>query len=208
VSDDATDELYALPLEEFTAARNALAKTEPSAKDLKKPSRAAWTVNQLARERRGDVKALVDAGRRLRKAQASGRDMAAATADERKALDRLLDAAREHGATTDAVVSGVRSTLQAAAADDEAAERVLEGRLEKELDAPGFGPLLTAAAAVPQRAKPKQVPKRDRAREEAERRRARAAQAALREAERAEAAARREWEKAKSALERARAAAG
>ena len=202
------DELYALPLEEFTVARNALAKEQPEVKELKKPSRAAWTVNQLARERRSDVKALVEAGRKLRKAQAAGTDMAAATEAERKALDTLLEAARERGATTDAILGGVRSTLQAAAADDEAAERVLEGRLEKELEAPGFGPLLAAAAAAPQPAKRKQAPRRDRAREEAERKRAREAQAALREAERTEAAARREWEKAKAALERARAAAG
>jgi hypothetical protein len=200
------DELYGLPLEEFTAARNALAKEQPEVKELKKPSRAAWTVNQLARERGKDVKALVEAGRKLRKAQASGTDMAAATEEERKALEALLRAARERGATTDPILGGVRSTLQAAAADDEAAERVLAGRLEKELDAPGFGPLLAAAAAAPR--PKKQAPKRDRAREEAERKRAREAQAALREAERAEAAARREWEKAKAALERARAAAG
>ena len=174
------DDLYALPLEEFTAARNALAKEQPEVKELKKPSRAAWTVNQLARERPKDVRALVEAGRKLRKAQAGGTDMAAATEEERKALESLLRAARQQGATTDAILGGVRSTLQAAAADDEAAERVLEGRLEKELEAPGFGPLLAAAAAAP-RAR-KQAPKRDRAREEAERKRAREAQAALRDA--------------------------
>jgi hypothetical protein len=43
------DELYQLPLDEFTAARNALAKStgDASIKKLEKPSLSAWAVNQL-----------------------------------------------------------------------------------------------------------------------------------------------------------------
>jgi hypothetical protein len=200
------DALYALPLDEFTAARNELAKREPSAKALKKPSRAAWVVNQLARTRRDELDALVDAGDRLRKAQAEGKNFAAATAAEREALRRLLDEARALGATSDAILDGVRSTLQAAAADEDAAEQVRAGRLEHELDAPGFESVLAAAAAVPR--KQSAPPPRDRKREQAEQRRRDELQSALRAAERTEAAARKEWEKARDALERARQAAG
>ena len=48
-ADDKIDPLYQLPLDEFTAARNALAKEtgDGSIKKLEKPNLAAWAVNQL-----------------------------------------------------------------------------------------------------------------------------------------------------------------
>ena len=49
--DDQIDRLYQLPLDEFTSARNALAKEAgPEAaaiKRLEKPNTAAWAINQL-----------------------------------------------------------------------------------------------------------------------------------------------------------------
>jgi hypothetical protein len=204
---DQADALYALPLDEFTAARNELAKTQPEVKSLKKPARAAWTVNQLARTRRKDVEALIDAGRKLRTAQAEGGDFAAAMKAEREALRPLLDAARGLGATTNAILDRVRDTLQAAAADDEAAEQVLAGRLEHELDAPGFDPLLAAAAAAPRkpRAAAKPAPAADRKREQEHRKRVAEAEAQLRDAERTERRTHAEWERAQREVERARA---
>jgi hypothetical protein len=208
--DDELDRLYELPAEEFTAARNALAKTRPEVKSLKRPSQAAWIVNQLARRRRGDIEGLVAAGRQLRQAQARGADMTAALREEREALNALVAEATKLGARTDTIESRVRETLQAAAADDEAAARVLEGRLEKELDAPGFAPLLAAAAAAgpaPKRPEAKEQPRRrDRAAERRAQQRVRDAETALRQAEREEGQARREWERAQKAVERARAA--
>ncbi|HEX6580351.1 MAG TPA: hypothetical protein VF195_05715, partial [Actinomycetota bacterium] len=59
------DELYGLPLERFTAERDALAKELASAGDrdgaarvkaLRKPVVAAWAVNLLAREDPDGVK--------------------------------------------------------------------------------------------------------------------------------------------------------
>lgn len=210
MADDELDRLYELPAEEFTAARNALAKSRPEVKGLKRPSQAAWIVNQLARRRRGELEELVAAGRQLRQAQARGADMTAALREEREALNALVAEAEKLGAHTDTIAGRVRETLQAAAADDEAAERVLEGRLEKELEAPGFAPLLAAAAAAgPARKRPagkEQPPRRDRAAERKSQQRVRDAETALRQAEREEAQARREWERAQKALERARAA--
>jgi hypothetical protein len=212
VSDNELDRLYELPAEEFTAARNALAKSRPEVKGLKRPSQAAWIVNQLARRRRGDLEGLVAAGRQLRQAQARGADMTAALREEREALNALVAEAQKLGARTDMVANRVRETLQAAAADDEAAARVLEGRLEKELEAPGFAPLLAAAAAAGPARKGKrpagkeQPPRRDRAAERKAQQRVRDAETALRQAEREEAQARREWERAQKALDRARAA--
>lgn len=209
MSEDELDRLYELPAEEFTAARNALAKRLPEAKGLKRPSQAAWIVNQLARRRRDQLEGLVAAGRQLRQAQARGADMTTALREEREALEGLVAEARKLGARTDTVATRVRETLQAAAADDEAAARVLEGRLEKELEAPGFAPLLAAAAAAaPARKRPaqKEPPRRDRAAERAAQQRLREAEAVLKQAEREEAQARREWERAQKAVERARAA--
>ncbi len=68
---DEVDRLYKLPLEEFTAARNELAKRlgDTSVKQLKKPTVPAWTVNQLARTREVDVRRLLRAGEQLEQAQ-------------------------------------------------------------------------------------------------------------------------------------------
>ncbi|MBA3735112.1 MAG: hypothetical protein H0W90_07940 [Actinobacteria bacterium] len=72
------DRLFEVPPEEFTAARNALArrlKDEGDAsaadevKQLSKPSIATWAINQLARDYQGTVKLLLESASRLRKAQ-------------------------------------------------------------------------------------------------------------------------------------------
>ena len=66
-------ELYGLPLERFTEERNALVKElrkegrrEEAAEvsNLRKPSVAAWAVNQLLRTQRRDVAKLFEAGGR------------------------------------------------------------------------------------------------------------------------------------------------
>src|SRR4029453_16856721 len=72
------DRLYALPLEEFTAARNDLARRLTKAgradaagevKKLPKPSVPVWTANQLARREPGELRALLRSAEELRKAQ-------------------------------------------------------------------------------------------------------------------------------------------
>lgn len=147
-------ELYALPLEGFTAARNALARelasngdAEGSArvKALAKPSRAAWVVNQLVREGRDDLRSLLDAGDRLRKAQrraVSGRgaDEFRDRADERRRLiTALVERARSYEGGAGAA-DQVAATLDAASADPDAARLVLAGTLAKPLPPPtGFG---------------------------------------------------------------------
>lgn len=67
------DELYALPLDAFTHARNALAKTlsgndKKVIASLVKPSVAMWVVNQLYWQDAPTYKALVDASDKLRTA--------------------------------------------------------------------------------------------------------------------------------------------
>jgi hypothetical protein len=147
------DRLYGLPVEEFTAARNDLAKrlraegeraAPARVKELRKPTAAAGVVNRLARSERMNMRALLTAGERLRNAQAKllkgGAPNAVhkAAEDERKALSALLDAARRDGAG-EPVLRKVEQTLRAAAIDEEARELIKQGRLTEDLQPVGFG---------------------------------------------------------------------
>ncbi|WP_437656113.1 hypothetical protein [Sorangium sp. So ce1182] len=76
--DDEVDDLYKKPLGDFTRARDELAKRLRQAGDkaasdrvkaLRRPTAAAWTLNQLARRYPQRMEALLDAGERLREAQ-------------------------------------------------------------------------------------------------------------------------------------------
>jgi len=192
------DALYRGPLEEFTGKRNELAKSLRSegkaeaadwVKGLRKPTRAAWLVNQLATRKAGEVKKLLEIGDRLRAAQeemlAGATDRARlreAASREQQTIDSLLDTAaaigREHG-VGDQILTRVGETLQAAAADPEVAEAIRVGRLDREQRSASIGLVGPAAPAAPAR-------KRDaKEREAAERRerqqRARERKAAERE---------------------------
>ncbi len=162
------DDLYGLPLDRFIPERGALAKAlradkrrEEAAEvaGLRKPSVAAWAVNQLVRTQGGAVQDLYDAGDALRGAQSDllagrgdGRALRAAGEQERAAVDRLVDAARgllssEGHELSPAVVDRVADTLHAAALDEDARAQVREGRLERELRHVGLG--LGEGAAAP-----------------------------------------------------------
>src|SRR5207245_6823398 len=74
----ASDELYALPLADFTKARDELVRhlrreglrhEAQAVKALRKPTIAAWTLNQLARRRPEEVERLLAIGKRMRTAQ-------------------------------------------------------------------------------------------------------------------------------------------
>ena len=157
--DSSVDRLYAAPLAEFTERRDELARSlrgegEREAADevkaLRKPTVAAWAVNQLVRREKMRVRGLLTAGERLRGAHEKllrggpATAVQAATEDERKATRALVEAAES--ILEEAGHSGIRSTLvrveetlHAAAADEELATRLQEGRLVKEEEAVGFG---------------------------------------------------------------------
>src|SRR2546430_4625643 len=80
VVDKAADELYRLAPADFTKARDELARRlrkegrhdeADAVKKLRRPTVAAWALNQLARRRPEDVRRLLDTGARLREAQES-----------------------------------------------------------------------------------------------------------------------------------------
>ncbi|MBA2537207.1 MAG: hypothetical protein H0V20_07230, partial [Actinobacteria bacterium] len=124
-------------------------------KRLAKPPAPVWAINQLARRRRADVRALVKAAARLREVQGSGRgDFAKAATAERAAVAKLVAAAagilREGGAApTDATLGRVATTLHAAATSDESRGELERGRLRAELEPPGFGALLGTVPEPP-----------------------------------------------------------
>jgi hypothetical protein len=164
---DELDALWGLPLEEFTAARDALAKrlradgqrdeaAEVAA--LRKPTVAAWVVNRLARDRRDDMRELVTAAEAIRAGRRDGDERFRETADRltRSAREVLSDAGRP---TSDAVIREVATTLRAGAA--EAPEELVAGRLSHALEPSGFEAMASAAPRErPARAAP--APKRPR----------------------------------------------
>lgn len=173
------DELYGLPGEEFTAARNELAKRLRAAgqaegsdevKALRKPSAPAALVNRLARERSKEVKALLAAGEALRKAHGrGGTALRDAAEKERRAIDSLVAEARlVEPDASDATLTRVASTLRAAAVDPESRPLLERGRLAAEVEAAGFGALAGLSIAAPAEKRPgakgaakKGAPKRD-----------------------------------------------
>jgi len=140
------DQLYHLPLDEFTAARNALARTAgddaAEVRQLPKPSIAAWAVNQLYWKRRDTYDALVEASVALRKTHKTilgGRraDLREPSRAHEEALDVALKATlatlQEAGhPVTDATRNGVLTTLRALPTNGS------PGRLAETLQPGGF----------------------------------------------------------------------
>jgi hypothetical protein len=203
--DPQIDDLYKLPLDEFTKARNALAKTL-SGKDksavtaLAKPSVAMWAINQLYWRDLPAYKALVDASEKLRaahRAALNGRKVETRAPDElhkttlEKAYARTIAVAEKNGTSlTDSVRDAIRRTLAAFPTDES------PGRLTREPAPVGFS-LLTGVKPRPidvKREKGKDTPAAP-----ATPTRAEVKQAKLAEARRkaAEAQARKDEEKAR-----------
>ena len=174
---DEVDELFKLPLAEFTDARNALAKRLKQTgrandanlvKTLTKPSVSAWTVNQLYWDHRAEFETLLAAGQRVREAQVSGAasrlsEMRAALDARHKALIELSDLAssllRETGSNpSPETIRRITTTLEAVSA---LADGPSLGRLTQDVDPPGFESLASfmagtgtvKASAKPARAK-------------------------------------------------------
>jgi hypothetical protein len=156
------DELYGLALDRFVGERTALARELRAGGEreqagrvaaLRKPSVAAWAVNQLVRTQSRGFEELIEAGDALGAAQANlvaGRGDARAL---REAVERERGAAAALVAIASGLLSGdghelsaaildrVADTLHAAALDASAREEVRGGRLVRELQHAGLGGL-------------------------------------------------------------------
>jgi len=147
-----TQKLYGLPLSQFTAARNARAKTlrksDPelaaAVAALPKPSVSAGALNELVHEDPSEVRALVQSGKRLRQAQEAavsgkkGADLNEAIKEHRVALDRVQRDLRRRklSATT---IDRATQTLRVASLDPELWPLLERGLLHEDLTASGFG---------------------------------------------------------------------
>jgi hypothetical protein len=180
VPEDAVDELFGLPVDEFTARRDALAKELRGAaerdaaawvKALRRPSAAAWIVNQLARTRAREARELLRAGDELRGAHervvagsGDADDLRAAVDAEHEAARALVADApgfldRDGNSPSRATLEKVAETLRAVALDDEARAGFEHGRLTRERSASGFGPMAGAVRGPRRREGDRRAPR-------------------------------------------------
>ena len=160
---DIASELYARPLDEFTAARNYHAKNlddKALAKEvraLRKPSASAWLLNMMTVHRGGQLGEALTLGAAMREAQeqldrselkklgAQRQQLISALVKDANALSEELG----HPASA-AVVLEVEQTLRAGMADAGAAAAVSTARLIRPLEASGWDPVdLSGAVGGP-----------------------------------------------------------
>lgn len=149
----ATAELYSAPPQEFTRRRKDLAAAARAAGEretarqitaLRKPTRAAWVVNRLARAEPGTAASLADLAAGLRGATEArdGRRLRDLSARRRALIDSLTDQALSLADLADpppALREEVTATLAAALADPEVAAHLASGTLTHAATWSGFG---------------------------------------------------------------------
>ncbi len=139
----------------FTSTRDAMA-TEArdtgqkdlasSLKTLHKPSVGAWLANLLVLEQSRDVEHLVDLGAELRapKQKLEGEQIRRVSKEKGNVVSKLVrdatsKASREGQSASAAALLELEATLDAAFADPQAAELLLQGRLSSGLHYSGLG---------------------------------------------------------------------
>ena len=149
----AADQLYAADPAEFTDRRSDLVAQARADGDqaaaraigaLRRPTRAAWVVNQLARADPDAVARLGRLGDDLRAAESAldGDQLRELSQTRRKLLGQLTRQALDEAGVTDppdALQQEVTGTLSAALADPQVAARVARGQLAKSVQPAGFG---------------------------------------------------------------------
>jgi hypothetical protein len=149
----AADQLYAADPAEFTDRRSDLVAQARADGDqaaaraigaLRRPTRAAWVVNQLARADPDAVARLGRLGDDLRAAESAldGGKLRELSQTRRKLLGQLTRQALDEAGVTDppdALQQEVTGTLSAALADPQVAARVGQAQLAKSVQPAGFG---------------------------------------------------------------------
>lgn len=159
--EERVDALFAVPPDEFVGARDALARDlrKAGAREeavrvgaLRRPTLAAWAVNQAVRSEQEALADLLRAGRRLRDevrravSGVRGHDLNRVSQERRTQIDRLTAAAgahlREAGHDPSGHREPITATFDAASAREETGELVARGRLTRPLERPSqFGEL-------------------------------------------------------------------
>jgi hypothetical protein len=159
----AIDELYALDPGEFTARRNALAANARKSGSgavaaqitaLRRPTRAAWVLNRLARAEPELASEFGALGDQLRQAHVAldGVQIRELTKQRRQLIDQTAAQAFSVTAIDNppaALRDDVAATLGAVLADPEVAARFAVGSLVTAEDQSSFGPAATTLRAVP-----------------------------------------------------------
>ncbi|WP_274564694.1 hypothetical protein [Streptomyces spiramyceticus] len=163
-----TDELYALPPADFTAARNERVVAARKAGDrklagqiqaLRRPTLSAWASNLLVHRQPDQVQPLISLGESMRRAhrdldgeqlrELSRRQHALVATLARQARQLAADAGQ---AVSEDVQREVEATLHAVLADAEAAQEWAAGRLIKPLSPPVGFTSATTPDSVPHKA--------------------------------------------------------
>lgn len=168
VDESIADALYAVGPKDFVSARDARAKELKDAGDkeaaaevkaLRRPTVAAWLANQLVREHADEMTALLDLGAALREATAtlSGPELRQLSRQRNEVVQALVRQARrlalaDGQPVADDASRGLEDTLNAALADEAAAETVMTGRLTEALRHTGFA--AGTGSAAPARSRP------------------------------------------------------
>jgi hypothetical protein len=200
--------LYGLPLDRFTAERDALAKrlradgdreAAAGVRKLRKPSVPAWAINQAVRADAAAARELLEAGEGLARAQEAtlsgspSAQLREAVAAHGEAVERMMGPVAEAlgPAAGAANLDRARETLRAVAGDDELRAEIEAASVVRDREAVGFG------GAAPATLKP--APPRRRGSQGSRRR----AEDGVRKAQRALEAAAAEVEESERRLERA-----
>ena len=154
---DVAHQLYGLPPEEFTAARNACAKAAKDGGDrelaasvtaLRKPTAGAWLLNQLVRRHRGEVDGVLELGVRLRAAQGTlgAADLRALDEQRRQLTRAVARQAVAIGVTagrrvSPQVAADVEESLRSAMVDPDAGAALASGLLTDTFSSNGLEPV-------------------------------------------------------------------
>jgi hypothetical protein len=172
--DEVADELYTARPDEFIPLRDEAVARAKEAGDrdlaraiarLRRPTRAAWLSNLLARERPDQLEGLLglaaglaDAqrtldGAQLRQLGSQRRKLVAAVAQEAARLARA-----RHEPVNDGLMREMGDILEAALADPDVADEVRSGRLTRTVSYSGFGPA-ARPGATPMPGRPAPAPR-------------------------------------------------
>lgn len=164
--DEAVNQLYSLQPEEFLDARRQLVLTTKSAGEpglataigsVRKPTAAAWAINQLTRRQPEEIERLLTLAASLHEAQerVDGKALKELGRERTRLIDELVrssaQTAKEAGGSlSPPMANQVRETFVAALASTAATEAVASGQLTRALSYAGFGDVdLSEATAAP-----------------------------------------------------------
>jgi hypothetical protein len=164
------DELYSLPRDEFTAARNAVAQRarEQGRRELteqigalRRPSTAAWLANRLGREQPERIQALMELGDGLREAQRQlqGEQLRQLSQQRHELVHAVVRQVHELARTaghpvSDAITRELVGTFTAAVNSSAAARALAGGRLTAALDPADAATDLFAGAGALESSRP------------------------------------------------------